>query len=165
MRRWTRILETTTNIAVLVLCCGIGFLLIRNSLFVKSLPFQQSSLIGTRLNISGVSWNESSPTVVLALSTQCHFCSESSPFYKLLSQSAAEKHRRVIAVFPQRVEESKDYLSGKDLRFDQVVSLPLDEVHASGTPTVFLVDNTGKITATWVGKLQADKEHEILSKL
>jgi hypothetical protein len=42
---------------------------------------------GMKISLPGVDWSRSKRTLVFALSTGCHFCSESAPFY----QTPAEK--------------------------------------------------------------------------
>jgi len=166
MSRLSRFLEIATNSAVLVLCLLIGSVLIRNWLVAP--PSSQSSrqiVIGSKLDITGVAWASEPKTIVLGLSTQCHFCSESTPFYARLMKAASEKHRRTIAVFPQNADESSKYLSSKQLQFDKVVSAPLDSIHVNGTPTLLIVDSSGKIRSAWVGKLQRQSEDEILASL
>src|SRR5436190_19578106 len=37
---------------------------------------------GTQITLPDVDWGGSNQTILLALSNQCHFCSESAPFYQ-----------------------------------------------------------------------------------
>ena len=45
---------------------------------------------GTKITLPGIDWSKSTRTVVLALSTTCHFCSESAP----LSEASAAKTKQ-----------------------------------------------------------------------
>jgi hypothetical protein len=165
MSRWTRGLEIATNVAVLAVCCLVGTLLIRNYFLPKAPPSSKAPVLGSLVDLPNARWNLSNQTVGLAISTECHFCSESAPFYQKLTKAALEKHDRVIAVLPQGVVLAKEYLGAKQVAVDDVLQSPLSQINVSGTPTLLLVDSKGKITASWVGKLSANRETEVLSKL
>jgi len=119
--------------------------------------------IGTHLSYLDLDWKQSPQTLVLAISSVCHFCTESGSFYKTVMQN--RKNTRVIAVLPQPVEEGKSYLQKLGVSVDEVRQLPLDKIGAHGTPTLLLVANTGVVKEAWIGKLSSDKEAEVLSKL
>src|SRR6266403_2612076 len=55
---------------------------------------------GTKISLVGIDWSKSDRTVVLALSTGCHYCSESAPFYQKLQQQNPN-NVRLVAVLPQ----------------------------------------------------------------
>lgn len=50
---------------------------------------------GARLNLNGVAWNESRETLVMALSSECRYCTESAPFYQRLVSDLRAGVRRV----------------------------------------------------------------------
>ena len=107
---------------------------------------------GTKISLPGIDWSKSTRTVVLALSTTCHFCSESAPFYQELQQQKRDDVR-LVALFPQPVEESHAYLNRLRIGINDIVQSPLSSVGASGTPTLLLIDNRGAVVDSWVGKL------------
>ena len=43
-------------------------------------PAVAPSIIGSRISLPGLDWARRRATVVLVLSTACHFCTESAPF-------------------------------------------------------------------------------------
>jgi hypothetical protein len=122
-----------------------------------------STFIGSKVNLSGVNWKVNGQTVLLALSTTCHFCSESTPFYRQLLKERGSIH--IIAVLPQTVDAARKYLEQHGVTVDDVRQAQLDSIDVQATPTLLLVNDAGVITSSWVGKLAADKEAEVLSKL
>jgi thiol-disulfide isomerase/thioredoxin len=126
----------------------------------------QQSLEGAHLSIQGINWDESNETVLLALSNKCHFCSESAPFYQKLAQNlAARKDVRVIAVFPQTVDEAKKYLDGLGVPVADVRQASLGSIGVKGTPTLMIVDKTGTVKQAWMGRLSVERESEVLGRL
>ena len=121
---------------------------------------------GTQVSLQGINWGESKKSVVLALSDQCHFCSESAPFYQRLTAELAQRSDiKLIAVFPQQVGDSKQYLSKLGVPISDVRQATLDSLGVRGTPTVIIVDKNGKVQQSWVGRLSPDKESEVLSRI
>jgi thiol-disulfide isomerase/thioredoxin len=122
--------------------------------------------LGEQLSVPGITWGDSKETVVLALSNKCHFCSESAPFYqRLASDLAHRKDVRLVAVFPQNVDEAKKYLGQLGVPIEQVVQASLDSLRVRGTPTLVIVDRTGTVKQSWVGKLTLERETEVLSRI
>ena len=75
-------LETASTVAVLLVSLLAAFFMIHDRLATPSTG--DPTIVGHSLSISGVTWNSHKPTVVLAISTQCHFCTSSTSFYKTL---------------------------------------------------------------------------------
>src|ERR1035438_5652079 len=55
--------------------------------------------VGEKVNLSDVNWKGNGQTLLLAISSECHFCKESMPFYKKL-QLAAGRNVRILALMP-----------------------------------------------------------------
>jgi len=170
MSRFVRVLEITTNSAVLILCCLLGFLVVQNRLgkgIISKVasPAMVGPQINSRLNIPGINWSKSPKTIVMAISTECHFCSASMPFYRRLVDAARQKNERVIAFLPQKKDESQAYLQDKQIAVDEVLQGSLDSLQVHGTPTLLLVDANGRVTKSWVGQLPHDIETQVLGEL
>lgn len=121
---------------------------------------------GTQISVPGITWSESDETVLLALSNKCHFCTESAPFYQKLTHELTDrKNVRVVAVFPQDVSEGKKYLDGLNVPITRVAQATLDSIGVRGTPTLVIVDKTGTVKQSWVGRLTAERESEVLSRV
>jgi thiol-disulfide isomerase/thioredoxin len=179
--RLFRTVEFAAHLAIIAIAFLLALVVIRNYLFHPSVPpasdVKQSSvprdketragpIEGTSLSVPGINWAESKQTIVLALSDKCHFCSESAPFYQRLSRElGARKDVRVIAVFPQNVDEGKKYLDGLGVPVEQVRQATLDSIGVRGTPTLIIVDATGVVKQSWVGRLNAERESEVLGRI
>lgn len=121
---------------------------------------------GTQLSIPGVSWGESNQTVVLALSDKCRYCTESAPFYQRLARDLSNRSGvRLVAVFPQDVGAGKRYLDELEVPVGQVIQASLDSMQVRGTPTLVIVDKNGTVTQSWVGKLDSERESQVLSRI
>jgi hypothetical protein len=165
MDRLRRYLEVATNAAIVAACILIAYVAVtRFILPQRSGSSADGPHVGMALNISAVDWGTSHQNVVLALSTQCHFCSESAPFYRKLMAAAQAKRIAVVAVLPQTVDQDRVYLQalGLDIRFVQ--QMALSKIGVVATPTVMLTDAKGMTTGVWVGKLSDSAQAEVISK-
>ena len=165
MSRWPRRLEVATNVAILFFCVAIGGLTLRNYMTPKHPPARPNRLlVGSSLAVPGLNWSTPGKTLVLAISTQCHFCSDSMPFYEKLVRAASNKRNRVVGLLPQSTTEAIDYLVKHNVAISEVHQVSLGSIGIQGTPTIFILDS-GKVTAEWVGKLDAASEAEVLAAL
>jgi hypothetical protein len=155
--------------AALLVCAILGRNLVTGAADGTRAPRKVAGLAppaGAKLSLPGVVWAGADRTVVLVLSTTCHFCSEGVPFYQKVLKRAAERGNiRLIAVLPQGVEEGRKYLNGLGLSLDQVVQAKMSSIGARGTPTVIVVDSKGVVRNTWMGRILPEKESEILSQI
>jgi hypothetical protein len=163
------LLEVLTNIAILVVCCLLVYVLVtrRDFFFHRHHP-AAVDLKGMVLpSPPGYSWSAQGPTLVLALRVGCRFCAASMPFYKRLTDLEASHHlhAHLLAYMPDdpAVAEQDLHSYGIDISGDFGHSL--DALHVSGTPTLLLVDPSGKIENAWVGELPASKENEVVAAL
>jgi len=171
-------LEVLANIAVITTSLVVCTVLIRRYLLpsnrraavsaptgtnpISPDPRQPSIAPGIKIVLPTVDWTKSNRTVVLALSTSCHFCAESAPFYQNL---AKEKRAdvRILALFPQSLQDSHSYLDKLGIKVDDVVQSPLAAIGVSGTPTLLLVDNQGVVIHSWVGRMRDADAREVAS--
>jgi thioredoxin-related protein len=56
-------------------------------------------------------------------------------------------------------------LEGAGVHVDDVKQAQLSTIGVTGTPTLLLVDSTGKVANVWQGKLQPDQEAGVLAVL
>jgi len=171
MTNVTKKIEVAANVAIIVVALLLGVVLVRQYLLPGRTAQLQAALAkgpepGTKLSLPGVDWGRSRQTLVMVLSTNCHFCTESAPFYqKLAREKAGRDDVRLIAVLPQSVEESQKYLGEHGVSVGEVRQAPPDAVGARGTPTLIIVDGTGSVVESWVGKIPAEKEAEVLGRI
>lgn len=122
---------------------------------------------GSKISIAGVEWDRSSQTLVLAISTRCHYCTESAPFYrKLAGEVKGRNDLRMVAVFPKESPtESQQYLSKLSVPISDVEQASLGSLGVRGTPTLILVDRNGAVLKSWVGELKPERQEEVLKSI
>jgi hypothetical protein len=161
MDSWKKRLDVAVNIAIL------GAFLMVAALAAQRLWGPRESAhpsVGAKVSVTGIDWSKSDKNLVLALSTTCHFCSDSANFYQRLVPAATKSGIPTFAVLPQPLLSSEPYVKNLGLTVS-VLQSPLDTVDVTGTPTVLLVDAKGKISKAWVGKLSDEREKEVVESL
>lgn len=120
---------------------------------------------GAKLSLADMDWTKSGQTLLLILSTNCRYCAESAPFYQRLAQQKAGRNNiRLVAVLPQSIGEGQKYLSDHSISVDEVRQSPPLAAYANATPALVLIDRTGSVVESWVGKLPPQKEAEVLDR-
>lgn len=158
-------LDRTANIAVIVAVAVFLFIAARNDFFSPKHQPQANpdkELAGTTISLPGISFVNGHESLVLVISTKCHFCQESLPFYKQLSEKASGKID-LIAVLPEPESEAKKFLADAGVQTDHVVKATPNSIGVQGTPTVLLVDGKGKVKNLWLGHLDEDGQKQLLS--
>lgn len=163
-------IQTASNIAIIVVALMLGGVLVNNYFYSPSpkpvIAGDNTIKAGTKLELPDANWNKSDKTLVMAVSTKCHFCTESIPFYKRIAEKkAGNKNVRLIAVTPQTTDEAKQYLDEHKLSVDEMKQSSLDKIQVGGTPTLILVDRKGAVIESWRGKLPPEKEAEVIKRL
>ena len=163
-------IELAANVSIIAVAALLCLVLVKNHLLnrpamsVNAASAQPTqTAIGMNLSSFDVDWTQSRQTLVLAISSGCHFCTESAPFYKTVVNS--KKDTRLVAILPQPVEEGKNYLETLGVAVDEVRQMPLDKLGVHGTPTLLLVDSVGSVKDSWVGKLPPEREAGVLKRL
>ncbi|HVS83962.1 MAG TPA: hypothetical protein VHE60_19685 [Pyrinomonadaceae bacterium] len=167
-------IELIANVAIIVVACLLATVLVKNYFFTK--PSQQANKSESQrvqsesqpvdsptVSSLNIDWRQSKQTLLLAVSSTCHFCSESAPFYKKLAQNKGDT--RLVAVLPQPVEEGRKYLATLGVSVDEVRQSSLDQIGVHGTPSLLLVDASGVVKNFWVGRLPPDQEATVLDAL
>ena len=117
------------------------------------------------ITISGIDWKANKHSLVIALSTTCRFCKESADFYqRLIADRQLLEKVRIVAVFPQPVEEGQAFLQALGIPNVEVKHSGLNEIGVDGTPTLLLVDESGKVVDSWVGKLASGQERTVVTR-
>ena len=164
MSGWAKCLEIATNVAILCAFLLVGALAVKR-LREPSQPVLHQPTVGERVSLQGVDWSKSGKNLILALSTECRFCSESASFYQRLVPTALNSGVKVIAVLPQPVSDSNSYLQKLGVKVPEILQSSLDSVEVSGTPTLLVIDAHGRIQKAWVGKLRPDLETQVVASL
>lgn len=168
MKNITRTIEVMANVAIIMVATLLGIVSINRYVIAPPVPTSESPVVtnqhsNVKIRVDGVDWTRKGKTLVLAISSTCHFCTESAPFYRQLA--GANESTQLIAILPQPVNEGRRYLTGLGLEVDHVVQAPLNSINVSGTPTLLLVNRDGNVMGTWVGRLPADQEVEVLTQM
>jgi peroxiredoxin len=161
-----KILDTVGSVIVIGVALLVGAAMVKKYFFAPDQPTISGEVIspGTHVPLAGVTWG-AQRSVVLALSTRCHYCSENASFYRRLAESAAARGIQLVAVFPETVAESRKYLDDLGVPISRVEQAHEVLQLVRGTPTLLLVDREGNVERSWRGKLQAAREAEVLAAL
>ncbi|HEX8174114.1 MAG TPA: thioredoxin-like domain-containing protein [Pyrinomonadaceae bacterium] len=162
-------LEVTTNVAVLLVAVAVLSALAWGYFVHNQKPqFQSGFQRGQSFaQLPTVSYNSAPQTLLIAMSTTCHYCSESIPFYKQLAeaQQSSGNAIHIVAVFPNSENEVKQYIQQSQLNVDTVAETDFKALNVAGTPTLLLIDKDGKILDFWVGKLSKDNEQQVIKAI
>ena len=166
-------LDTAANIAIIVVCAIAAVVLIRNQFFPPrpqgpgNMP--QIEKGEKYAELKGVVPAGANRALVVAVQPGCHFCNESMPFYKRLIDERNQKGSQLkfVAAVPgddAKAQEAEKF-SAAGTQPDSMVKLDFAAIKVPGTPTLLLVDNSGKVLDVWVGKLDDSREKEVLKVL
>jgi hypothetical protein len=165
----SRKLETATNIVVMGVALLFGFLLLRNySMNRNQANTDPGPPVGLRLaSLPGYDWHSHDRSLVLALRKGCHYCEDSMPFYRKLVGLAHSKQisANLLAVFPDDALVADEEMKSDGLSMDVSSGVVLGELDVSGTPTVILVDNQGRVLRDWVGELSTSQQDQVLEAM
>jgi hypothetical protein len=163
-------IELLANIAIIIAAVLLVALAI-NKFFLspKRAPLDQVAAhlkAGDKVTLPGFDWTRSERTLVMALSVNCHYCTESAPFYQQLTAEVSKHpNTHLLSVLPQTTEAGRKYLSELGITIEDVRQVPLNAVGVAGTPTLILVDKEGTVKRVWVGKLPESAQSEVISQL
>jgi len=163
-----RRIELIANVCIIVVALVICGALVKRFLLKSPSTAREVPGVaaGTRINLTDVDWAKNGRTLLLVLSTNCKFCSTSAPFYQNLASRAESTHgAKLIAVLPQELKQSREYLKSLNVSIDDVKQAQPASVGVRATPTLLLINSAGIVTNSWVGQLPSDKETEVLAQL
>jgi hypothetical protein len=124
MRNSPQKVQFLANIAIIVVAVLLGIVVVKRYI----IPYPKSEAVeaapitpGMKLSLAGVDWGKGERTLLMVLSTNCHFCTDSAPFYQRLAQEKS-KHGdiRLVAVLPPSVGEAQKYLDERGISVDEV---------------------------------------------
>ncbi len=162
-------LEVITNVAVLLTAMAVLSALSWGYFSQKRQPSLKNGLQkgDVLTKIASLDYRNSSQTLLIAMNTECHFCTESVPFYNHLvkSRQGQDETARIIAIFPNKENEVNQYVQQHRLQTETIAAVNLSALNMVNTPTVILVDSGGKILDFWVGKLQENMERQVIKSI
>lgn len=161
-------LDRIANLSIIVAVIVFLFVVGRRELYprlnhVQRLP-EIDQLIGKSMQISGVRFPRQQESLLLALSTSCRYCQASTPFYRELSKKVRGKVD-LIAITPQTQEQMQLWLASDNVVVDQIVSARLDALGIITTPSLLLLDKSGKVTQAWIGSLDEQGQKQVMARI
>jgi thioredoxin-related protein len=165
-KRLIRVVDVSSSLLSLALLVCISVLLFRPQAGPPSRSSSRSRIQpGQAVQIKDFDWHRKQHTLVLALQTTCRYCAESAVFYQQLLRNQDFADWQAVAVLPQDVDKSKAYMQSQGYFVHNVRQMDLGSLGVIGTPTLFLVDQRGKLERRWVGKLAVAQEEEVTTAL
>src|SRR4051812_19697908 len=153
MENWVRVGESTLNVAAVLAACvclwNVGSRFFPHA-SVDTARSKGSLDNGSTLALPGPPLPRNHPALLVALSTNCHYCQASAGFYRELLKPASEHGFRVIALFPQPVVAGKAYLESLGVVVHEIRQVDYHVIGVSGTPTLVLVDDKGRVKEHWI---------------
>lgn len=161
-------LDLIANVAVIVTSVALlGFL--GNSWYgshygPQSRLGRTRAIVGSTVKLTGVDFTRNGKTLLIAISSTCHFCKESQPFYRQLADMPTA-NANLVAVLPMPQRDAEEYVHSTISPSLRVISASLDTIDVDSTPTLLLVDGQGKVEKAWVGKLDDSGQKQVQSQL
>ncbi len=161
-----RKIETVANVGIIVVAIVVCIAAVKyfRTKASTSQPSTPPIAAGNKISLPNEDWARNRQTLLLALSTNCKYCSASAAFYQRLV-STASPNTKLVAVLPQPREESQQYLTVLKLVIEDIQQVSLPPLGIRATPTLILVNSAGTVTNSWVGQLPHDKEEEVLAAI
>ena len=152
-------LVSNTLVAVLA-CVLIWVLLIQHG---QRPGVADGVKIGSKLQpIAGVDWRAHEMTLLVFIRRGCHYCEDSMPFYKELGRTNSRAKRVfVVCLAPDNTEDARHLLESNDVSLPVIGEVDLTSVNVTGTPTLILVDKSGTVIRSWIGRLNSGLETEV----
>ena len=118
------------------------------------------------LDLANFDFGRAKKTVIVTVQDGCNYCEMSLPFYAQLNQLiSAHPQDQMIALVRAGSTQVKSQLEHRGINALNVSNEWLDSVGIIGTPTLMIVNSTGRIEHTWVGRLSSHGESEVKGNL
>lgn len=159
-------IELGVQIAIAIAVLAVAGVVVKRYLFPQQVNPGSLPRItkGERLNVPNVDWQQNKKSLVFFLMKDCKYCKSSAPFYRQLIEEAAKRNVKWLAVLPNSVEESRQYLQELDLPIEDVQTGSLSSYKIPGTPSVLFVDRQGIVKSVWIG-VDPGREKEMRNEL
>jgi thioredoxin-related protein len=160
------------NAATVLVFVGIGALCFKEGYLPLGFRANKASerlAVGKQLPaFEKYDWRSHRETLLLVLRDGCHYCADSAPFYKRLTElesSRAINNFHILAVFPDPDDVVSNLLKLEQLKLESISSVDFGKLGVTGTPTAVLVDQSGKVLDLWVGELDDKGQQTLVNKL
>lgn len=126
MKSFARTIEVIANVAIIFVAISLGLVLISRT--VRSYRGTVSESVNTapvkdqKIQLPGVDWSKNEKTLVMAISSTCHFCTESAAFYRDICARTCVHYSSGTT---SKCNESRNYLSNLGVQADEVLQARL----------------------------------------
>ena len=163
-------LEKLGHVAFIVMCVAVTAVGVQRLVSARTAPAAPPAPFeaGTRLALHPkLAAGEARAAAVIALSSNCQYCTASMPFYRRLSELPAAKDGRlklgVVGIQPE--VELREYMAGHGLAVLTVVDLRESGVPVQATPTLLLINAEGAVTQSYAGRLRPEQEDAVVKEI
>ena len=165
-----RTLERLSRIVFILACLAliaVAVLRVRQELAPRArLTPAVSSVDGAVIaNPEGVSYAAARATLMIAVRSTCRFCAESLPFYKRLSALRQTGHLQLVVLSTESKAATAQFIAQADVHADAVVQDENGLIPVKGTPMLLLVTGDGTVIKSWLGRLDARQETEVINAI
>jgi peroxiredoxin len=162
-------IELGVNIVIAVAVVVVAVVVVKRYAFQQpvnsgSLQQQEQMIMGTRMNVPNVDWEQNKKSLVFFLKKDCVYCKSSALFYRQLIEEASKRNVKWLAILPDSVEEGRKYVQSLELPIENVQTGSLSSYKVPATPTVVFVDNQGIVKSVWIGAAPT-RQKEMRDKL
>jgi len=161
---WIELLANVGSIFVFVVLLGVfaqRYVTHRFGLATENEELQQ----GVHISLPGIHWADAHSTLILVLSVRCPSCTSSADFYRRLLGLNVGRHFRSVALFPPNENDGEAYLKSLGLAISDVTRADFATLGVHETPTLIVVNEAGRVRFLWRGKLTAEGENNVISRL
>jgi len=166
MIRNRKVLEWVLSVSIPISIIAGLYLQIDPDQYWKTVSPEKKAEIGDVVALPGINWEANRLTLVLVMQVGCYWCEASAPFFQTMAKQESAGHKfHIVAVLPQPTGKSLEFMRTLGLSLGDIRQAKLNSLGVSGTPTLLLVDHTGRIKSLWVGKLPPESETRVLKLL
>jgi hypothetical protein len=166
MNRFAAIGVNIVLVVTCILTCGDIIYKFASSRAADAARIERSKNSGPRegstIALAGQDWSRARKgTLLFGISKDCHFCTQSGPFFKRVVATAGSDVA-MIALAPDPAEQTRQYLSGLGVAIPDVRQISLSAVGVRATPTLMFVNRSGVVEKVWVGTVTGENQQEAL---
>jgi rhodanese-related sulfurtransferase len=159
-----RTLGYLLNAAIALTALLVGGMLFRGT---WSGPAEPPTLApSARIFVEGIDWAQSEQTLLIAVRSDCEYCTRSGRFYRRLVEGLrGSAHARAAIIYPDEPSRGEAYLGELGLTRVESRRQVLASLGVRVVPTLALVRKDGVVSRVWMGELSPKRETEVMSAL
>jgi rhodanese-related sulfurtransferase len=152
------------NAAIALMALVVGGMLVRGSF---SGPAEPPALApSARIFVEGIDWAKSEQTLLIAVRSDCEYCTKSGRFYRRLVEGLrGSAQARAAIIYPDDPARGEAYLGEMGLTRVESRRQMLAPLGIRVVPTLALVRKDGVVSRVWAGELSPKRETEVMSAL